>query len=93
MFTPLRVYLQAVAYIPPHQPHLVQAMIRWTAATMWAVKSMVRPKSPLKDELQGMSTAGSSGVVQAKGRATPINKHILQAATSSNTSGAVQACC
>jgi hypothetical protein len=47
------VCVQAVAYIPPHQPHLTQAMIRWTAATMWAVKSMVRPKSPLKDELKG----------------------------------------
>lgn len=45
--------VQSVAYIPPHQPHLTQAMIRWTGATMWAVKSMVRPKSPLKDELQG----------------------------------------
>jgi hypothetical protein len=44
---------QAVAYIPPHQPHLVQAMLRWTAATMWAVKSMVRPKSDLQKELQG----------------------------------------
>lgn len=54
LLLPLLLLLpQAVAYIPPHQPQLVEAMIRWTAATMWAVKSMVRPKSPLKEELQG----------------------------------------
>jgi hypothetical protein len=44
---------QAVAFFPPHQLELTHALGRWTAAAMWVVKAMVRPGSPLKEELQG----------------------------------------
>jgi predicted membrane chloride channel (bestrophin family) len=44
---------QSVAFFPPHQAHLTAAMLRWTAASMWAVKALVRPKAPLQEELKG----------------------------------------
>ncbi|WIA21100.1 hypothetical protein OEZ85_005418 [Tetradesmus obliquus] len=47
---------QGVAYIPPHQAHLVHALARWAAAAMWVVKSTVRPlvAGQLRNELRGV---------------------------------------
>ena len=46
--------VQAVAYIPPHQAHLIHAMARWVAAVMWVVKALVRQGAPLREELTGV---------------------------------------
>lgn len=47
---------QSVAFFPPHQAHLTAAMLRWSAASMWAVKALVRPKAPLQEELKGAAS-------------------------------------
>jgi hypothetical protein len=44
---------QAVAYFPPHQAHLMHAIARWSAASMWVDKALVRKGAPLREELQG----------------------------------------
>jgi hypothetical protein len=44
---------QAVAYIPPHQAHLIHAVARWSAAAMWVGKALVRQGAPLREELRG----------------------------------------
>lgn len=44
---------QSVAFFPPHQAHLTAAMLRWSAASMWAVKALVRPNALLQEELKG----------------------------------------
>jgi hypothetical protein len=46
-------WLQAVAYIPPHQAHLTHAVARWSAASMWVGKALVRQAAPLREELRG----------------------------------------
>ena len=50
---------QAAAFFPPHQAHLTAAMLRWSAASMWAVKALVRPKEgqALREELKGRGPA------------------------------------
>lgn len=50
-------HTQATATLKPQEHHLILALGRWTAASLWAVKALVRPASCLQDELQGVSSA------------------------------------
>lgn len=45
---------QTVGFFPAHQSQLAAAMLRWTAATMWATKVMVRQRAPLREELKNV---------------------------------------